>query len=144
MSEERWDLVVIGAGPAGYVGALHAARLGLCTAIVEPGPVGGTCLNRGCIPTKALAATAEVLNTIHRAADFGIAVGEVQVDFAKVLARQRQVVDRLRRGILFLFKKHGVTVVPGTARFVDPHHLAVAAADGSETLLAAERFLVAT
>lgn len=144
MSEDRWDLVVIGAGPAGYVGALHAARLGLRTAVVEPGPVGGTCLNRGCIPTKALAATAEVLHTIRRAADFGISVGEVQVDFPKVLARQRQVVDRLRRGILFLFKQHGVAHLAGTASFVDPHHVALMAADGSKTLLAAERFLVAT
>ncbi|MGE5554628.1 MAG: dihydrolipoyl dehydrogenase [Betaproteobacteria bacterium] len=144
MSEERWDLVVIGAGPAGYVGALHGAKLGAKTAVVEPGPVGGTCLNRGCIPTKALAATAEVLNTVRRAGEFGIAVGEVRVDFQKILARQRQVVDRLRRGILYLFKQQGVTVITGTAHFLDPHRLAVTAPDGTEQVVAADRMLIAT
>lgn len=144
MSEDRFDLVVIGAGPAGYVGALHAAKLGARVAVVEPGPVGGTCLNQGCIPTKALAATAEVLATVRRAAEFGIEVGEIRVDFAKAMARQRQVVDRLRRGILFLFRKQGVTQVEGRARFLDPHRLAVTVPDGTETTLVFDRGLIAT
>jgi dihydrolipoamide dehydrogenase len=144
VSEERWDLVVVGAGPAGYVGALRAAALGARVVVVEPGPVGGTCLNRGCIPTKALAATAEVLTTVRRAGDFGIEVGEVRVDFAKAMARQRQVVDRLRRGILFLFKKQNVAHLAGSARFLDPHRLLVTAPDGGESVLAADHVLVAT
>lgn len=144
MNESHWDLLVIGAGPAGYVGALHGAALGARTAVVEPGPVGGTCLNRGCIPTKTLSATAEVLNTVRRAAEYGIEVGEVRVDFAKAMARQRQVVDRLRRGIQFLFKKQGVELLAGTARFADPHRLVLAGPDGTEARLEADRILVAT
>jgi dihydrolipoamide dehydrogenase len=144
MSEERWELAVLGAGPAGYVGALHGARRGARTVVIEAGPVGGTCLNRGCIPTKALAATAEVLDTVRRAGEFGITAGEIRVDFPKVLARQRQVVDRLRRGIHHLFKQQGVTAVAGTARFLDPHRLAVRASDGTESVLVAERILIAT
>lgn len=145
MSEEqRWDLVIIGAGPAGYVGAVRAAQMGARVVVVDEGQVGGTCLNRGCIPTKALAATAEVLNTVRRASDFGIEVGEVRIDFPKALARQRQVVERLRRGILFLFKKHGVTQISGTARFLDPHRVAVTEASGAETILLADRVLIAT
>ncbi|MDI6870686.1 MAG: dihydrolipoyl dehydrogenase [Bacillota bacterium] len=144
MGEERWELAVIGAGPAGYVGALHGARLGLRTAVVEAGPVGGTCLNLGCIPTKTLAATAEVLNAVRRAGEFGIEVGEVRVDFPRAVARQRQVVDRLRRGIQYLFKKQGVTVITGTARFLDPQRLAVTGPDGTESMVVAERFLIAT
>lgn len=142
MSETQWDLAVIGAGPAGYVGALRAAALGARTAVIEPGPVGGTCLNRGCIPTKTLAATAEVLQAVRRAGEFGIEVGEVRIDFAKAMARQRQVVDRLRRGILYLFKKAGVELITGTARFSDPHHLLVTGADGTAQTVSASRFLV--
>ncbi|MGE5508222.1 MAG: dihydrolipoyl dehydrogenase [Chitinophagales bacterium] len=145
MSEEqRWDLVVVGAGPAGYVGAVRAAQLGARVAVIDESHVGGTCLNRGCIPTKALAATAEVLSTVRRAGEFGIEVGEVRIDFSKAMARQRQVVERLRRGILFLFKKHGVTLFTGKARFLDPHRLAVVEATGSESVLVADRVLVAT
>ena len=105
-----YDVLVIGAGAAGYVAALHAAGQGLRTALVEKGQVGGTCLNAGCIPTKALVSTCQLLQNIRRSERFGIKVGDVTVDYPQVQKRKEQAVLRLRKGIEFLFKKHKLEV----------------------------------
>ncbi|MFZ5631943.1 MAG: dihydrolipoyl dehydrogenase [Bacillota bacterium] len=111
-----YKVVVIGAGPGGYVAAIRAAQLGARVALVEKGNVGGTCLNRGCIPTKALAAGVSVLHAIRRASQFGVGAGEVTIDFGRMMERKNQVVGRLVQGVEFLLKKNKVDLIRGAAR----------------------------
>jgi dihydrolipoamide dehydrogenase len=118
---DRYDVVVIGAGTGGYVAAIRAAQLGLRTAVVEREPVlGGTCLNKGCIPTKALLEHAHVLKLAQDAADWGVTFGgapsPAAIDMARVHARKNKIVAGLTRGVEFLFKKHKIDWVRGTAR----------------------------
>lgn len=111
-----YKVVVIGGGPGGYVSAIRAAQLGASVALVEKGNVGGTCLNRGCVPTKALAAGAEVIHTVRRASEFGVGTGEITVDFGRLMERKDQVVGRLVQGVEFLLRKNKVELIKGTAR----------------------------
>ncbi|MHB8917710.1 MAG: dihydrolipoyl dehydrogenase [Desulfocucumaceae bacterium] len=111
-----YKVVVIGGGPGGYVSAIRAAQLGASVALVEKGNVGGTCLNRGCVPTKALAAGAEVIHTVRRASEFGVGTGEITVDFGRLMERKDQVVGRLVQGVEFLLKKNKVELIKGTAK----------------------------
>ena len=141
---EPYDLIVIGAGPGGYVGAIRAAQLGLRTAIVERDKVGGTCLHYGCIPTKALLYTAEILDELRRGRDVGIKTGDVAVDLATVHARKERVVDKLHKGTQYLLRKNKIDVFQGEARFLNSGEVAVALADGSETGLRAKHCLIAT
>lgn len=116
-SGEKFDVAVIGAGPGGYVCAIRAAQMGLGTCLIERGPVGGTCLNQGCIPTKTLARTAEVLALLRRSAEFGLAGFDpsgVRADFKMVMDRKEAVVGRLRQGVQFLLKKNKVALVKGS------------------------------
>ena len=109
-----YDLIVIGGGPAGYVAAIRAAQLGKSVACVEGDRVGGTCLNWGCIPTKALLKNAEVYQMIsRRAGAFGLRIEGLSYDWTAVIGRSRKVADRLAGGIGFLFKKHGVDSIRG-------------------------------
>ena len=110
MANVTYDLVVIGGGPAGYAAAIRAGQLGKKVACIELDRAGGTCLNWGCIPSKALLKAAETVENIRHAADFGISVGEPEVDFSKVMARSRSVSDQMAKGIEFLFKKNKVTL----------------------------------
>ena len=112
-----YDLIVIGGGPAGYVGAIRATQLGRKVICVERERVGGTCLNWGCIPTKALLENAELYKTLaSRAGEFGIQVeGELKADWTAVVKRSREVSERLSSGIEFLFRKHKIESVAGEA-----------------------------
>jgi dihydrolipoamide dehydrogenase len=110
------DLIVIGAGPGGYVAAIRASQLGLKTAIVERDQLGGVCLNWGCIPTKALLRTAEVYRTMQHAKDYGLAADNVRFDPKAVVDRSRKVAGRLSSGVGFLMKKHKIDVISGEAR----------------------------
>ena len=140
-----YDLIVIGGGPAGYVGAIRAAQLGKRVVCVERERVGGTCLNWGCIPTKALLKNGEVYNTINkRAAEFGIATEGLSVDWETVIGRSRQISDRLSAGIAFLFKKNKIESVTGEARIPAAGKVEVKAADGTVTTLEAPQILIAT
>ncbi len=142
MSAQIFDVIVIGGGPGGYVAAIRAAQLGLTTALVERAELGGICLNWGCIPTKALLHTADVLRDIEGAAALGIDIGPAKVDLARVVARSRAVAQQLNRGVTGLLKKHKVTVIKGTARFTAPGHIAV---DGEQcTALTADAIVIAT
>src|SRR5713101_2618355 len=114
----NYDIIVVGGGPGGYVAAIRAAQLGLKTAIVERESLGGICLNWGCIPTKALLRTAEVLETFRHAKEFGITVGEVTPDFAAIIARSRGIADKVSKGVAFLFKKNKIEPVFGTAKLL--------------------------
>ncbi len=143
MADESFDVVVIGAGPGGYVAAIRCAQLGLKTAIVEREHLGGICLNWGCIPTKALLRSSEIFHLIHRAKEFGLSVGEVSFDLAKIVERSRKVATQLSNGVKFLMKKHKIAVVDGEAELAGAGRIAVKAKDG-ERSLAAKNIILAT
>jgi dihydrolipoamide dehydrogenase len=127
---EAFDVAVIGAGPGGYVAAIRAAQLGLKTVVVEREHLGGICLNWGCIPTKALLRTAEVLTLFRHADDFGLKANGIGFDLTKVISRSRKVADRLSSGVAYLLKKHKVAVIDGTARLKGKGVIAVTGKDG--------------
>jgi dihydrolipoamide dehydrogenase len=130
MSETHFDLVVIGAGPGGYVAAIRAAQLGLKTAIIEREHLGGICLNWGCIPTKALLRTSELYHTMKRASEFGLAADNVRFDLARVVERSRKVAERLSNGVAYLMRKNKITVIDGTARLKGAGRIAVTGKTG--------------
>ena len=120
-----FDLVVVGGGPGGYPAAIRAAQLGLRTALVEKERVGGVCLNWGCIPTKAMLRSAEVLETMQHGAEYGVLADNVRLDYSAVLKRKERVVKTLTDGVASLLKASGVTIVDGHARFVGPRTVEV-------------------
>ncbi len=141
----NYDLIVIGGGPAGYVGAIRAAQLGKKVACVENDRAGGTCLNWGCIPTKALLKNAELYHTVtHRAEEFGLKFEGVSYDWSKVIGRSRGVSDKLNKGIEFLFKKNKVDYLKGTASIPAAGKVEVTAADGKKETYDAANILIAT
>ena len=141
----KYDLVVVGGGPAGYVGAIRAAQLGKTVACVEKERAGGTCLNWGCIPTKALLKNAELYHTLsHKADELGFKIGQLSYDWSKVIGRSRKVSDRMAGGVEFLFKKNKVDYVRGEAAVAGPGKVEVTAADGAKSTLEAAQILVAT
>jgi dihydrolipoamide dehydrogenase len=128
------DVLVIGAGPGGYVAAIRAACLGKSVTVVEKGAIGGVCLNVGCIPSKAIITASALVERMRRADRYGISVSGVAVDMAKLVAWKDSVVSRLTGGIATLFGKHGIRVLAGTARFTGPGAVAVRTAEGEESL----------
>ncbi len=140
-----YDLVIIGAGPAGYVGAIRSAQLGAKVCLVEKDKLGGVCLNRGCIPTKALVQSAKVLHYARRAEEFGVKISaEPELDLAKALDRtHNRVIKTLRRGVESLLKSYKVEVKFGTARFVARDKIMLKGKDGEEEITAGA-FLIAT
>ena len=112
---DKYDVIVIGSGPGGYVTAIRASQLGFNTAIVEKESLGGICLNWGCIPTKALLKSAEVYNYLKKSEDYGISAENVSSDFGKVINRSRSVADTMSKGVNFLMKKNKITVIKGHA-----------------------------
>ncbi len=140
---KEFDVAIIGSGPGGYVAAIRAGINGLSTALVEKDPfLGGTCLHRGCIPTKALLHTAELLDEIKHAHDLGIRVDAPTLDIAQVHARKQAVVDKLAKGVAFLCKKRKVEVFTGLGSFVDAHTIRVAGP--SDTTFRARNVVIAT
>lgn len=129
MSSYDYDVIVLGSGPGGYVAAIRAAQLGLKTAIVERENLGGVCLNWGCIPKKVLLKNAEVLETIHAAADYGITFENLQVDFGSAVKRSLDVVNRQTKGVGFLMRKNKIDVIEGQGEFTDPHTIKVTPAE---------------
>ena len=118
----NYDLIVIGGGPAGYVGAIRAAQLGKKVGVVERDRAGGTCLNWGCIPTKSLLRNAELFQVMsHRANDFGFKFDNLGFDWSKIIGRSRGVADKLAGGIEFLFKKNKIDYLRGDARSRTPN-----------------------
>ena len=144
MAREEFDLMIIGSGPGGYVAGIRAGQLGMKVAVVERDPkFGGTCLLRGCIPTKALLHTAAVLDEIKEAAALGIQVSEPTLDIVKAQERKRKIVDGNSRGVEFLFKKNKVTGLHGTGRLTGPNEVEVEGPDGKKTY-GAKFILIAT
>jgi dihydrolipoamide dehydrogenase len=142
-TQETYDVVVIGSGPGGYVAAIRAAQLGLKVACVEREALGGVCLNWGCIPTKALLRSAEVLELARRAGEFGVIAKEVGYDFGAMVQRSRGVATKISKGVAFLFKKNKITHVQGSARLGGAGVVHVEA-DGGRRALRAEHIIVAT
>lgn len=137
-------LLIIGAGPGGYETAVAASKYGLDVTIVSDGPVGGTCLNEGCIPTKSLCRNAEVLDTLAESSVFGIDNLSYSFDFKKVIARKNEVVARLKSGVEFLLESKNITLLYGKAVFKDAHTVAVTSPEGKETALKADKIIIAT
>ncbi len=141
----EYDVVVIGAGPGGYVAAIRAAQLGLKVACIESTHLGGICLNWGCIPTKALLRTAEVINVIKHSGDaLGLGVSEANPDLDKAVARSRSISAKLNKGIGFLFKKNKVEHIEGFASFEPGNKLVVKDTDGASRTVTAKHVVVAT
>ena len=136
MATHNFDLIVIGAGPGGYVAAIRAAQLGQKVAIVERENLGGICLNWGCIPTKALLRSAEVFHLMHRAKEFGLSADGINFDLGAVVARSRGVAKQLSGGIGHLMKKNKITVFMGDATLAKRGHVVVKTATGSDDLTA--------
>lgn len=141
-----FDVVIIGSGPGGYVAAIRCAQLGMKTAIIEKYSVlGGTCLNVGCIPSKALLASSHHYSEIAHYADHGIEIaGEVKVNLEKMIARKQAIVDQTSGGVKYLMDKNKVTVLEGLGSFVDATHVAVAKADGTSETVEAKNIIIAT
>jgi dihydrolipoyl dehydrogenase len=143
---ETYDLVVIGSGPGGYVGAIRAAQMGLKTAVVErdAGGCGGTCLLRGCIPTKALLHTADLYEDLKNGKEYGIVAEKIGLDFSALMARKTRIVNRLSKGIeTYLFKKNKIALYKGQGRFEGPRNVIVKGEQG-ETRLSAKAVMIAT
>lgn len=142
-----YDVIVIGSGPGGYAAAIRSAQLGLRTAVVERAELGGTCLNWGCIPTKALLKSAEVFRYASHAAEYGVTVAEgaLTADLPAMVSRSRAVAEQMSKGIDFLLKKNQVEVLVGTGTLTDvPHTVEVTAADGTTTRYEAKHIILAT
>lgn len=140
----KYDLVVIGGGPAGYAAAIRAGQLGKKVACVEKERPGGTCLNWGCIPSKALLKSAELYSKISHSEDFGISVGSVDYDFEKIIGRSRTVADNMAKGIGFLFKKNKVDHFIGTGHVMVPGMVEVKDGKDAGKILSTEKTLIAT
>ena len=143
--KQSFDLAVVGAGPGGYVAAIRAAQLGMRVALVERDRLGGICLNWGCIPTKALLQSSQVLSLLRRAEEFGIHVENLRGDFGIAVKRSREKTERLSKGIEYLMRKNKVAVFMGEARFTSEKELEIADSGGKTTgSIRAERILLAT
>jgi dihydrolipoamide dehydrogenase len=136
----HYDIAIIGGGPGGYVAAIRAAQLGKKAAVVERADLGGVCLNWGCIPTKALLKSAEVLRSAQKAKKYGVMVGDVNVDFPSVIQRSRQVADSLSKGVDFLMKKNKIDVIHGSATLLGGNAIRI----NNEEQISANHIIVAT
>jgi dihydrolipoamide dehydrogenase len=140
-----FDILVIGSGPGGYVAAVRAAQLGFRTAVVERAELGGVCLNWGCIPTKALLRSAQMLQDARQAGNYGIRIaGSAEPDIAAIVARSRAVAAGMNKGVDFLLRKHNVTVIAGTAALQAAHSVEVTASDGGKQTITATHIIIAT
>ncbi|MCJ7703728.1 MAG: FAD-dependent oxidoreductase, partial [Anaerolineales bacterium] len=140
-----YDLIVLGAGPGGYVAAIRAAQLGLKTALVEKEWLGGVCLNVGCIPSKSLLKNAEVAHLLrNRGREFGFSFDNLALDYGAAVKRSRQVSNRLTRGVGFLMKKNEIDVFMGTGKFTTRDTLEVTDNDGQVQTLKGKNIIIAT
>ena len=138
------EILIIGGGPGGYVAAIRAAQLGGKVTLVEKNELGGTCLNFGCIPTKALLRGAELLESLAGSKDFGIRVGEISVDFSRLMARKDRAVKTLVSGVAGLMKANGIEVVKGQAKFISPQEIEVLEERGGKIAYRARKIILAT
>jgi len=140
----KYDIIVLGSGPGGYVTAIRASQLGFKVAVIEKESLGGICLNWGCIPTKALLKSAQVFDYLKHASDYGLTVKEYDKDFNEVIARSRSVADGMSKGVQFLMKKNKIDVIDGFGKIKPGKKVDVTAADGKVTEYSADHIIIAT
>lgn len=140
----NYDLIVIGSGPGGYVAAIRGAQLGLSVAVVERAEQGGICLNWGCIPTKSLLKSAQVLEYAQHAESYGIKIEKAEPDFEAIIARSRGVADKMSKGIQYLFKKNNITVITGCGKLTAGKKVEVTTAEGEKNTYEAKHIVLAT
>ena len=140
----KYDIIVLGSGPGGYVTAIRASQLGFKVAVVEKENLGGICLNWGCIPTKALLKSAQVFDYLKHASDYGLTVKEFDKDFNAVIARSRSVAEGMSKGVQFLMKKNKIDIIDGFGKIKPGKKVDVTAADGKVTEYSADHIIIAT
>ncbi len=140
----NYDLIVIGSGPGGYVTAIRGAQLGMNVAVIEKAEIGGICLNWGCIPTKSLLKSAQVLDYARHAEDYGVKIENTQPDFGAIIARSRGVAEKMSKGIQYLFKKNNITVIEGQGKLTADKKVEVTANDGAKQIYEAKHIILAT
>ncbi|MFQ5728963.1 MAG: dihydrolipoyl dehydrogenase [Waddliaceae bacterium] len=140
--QQNYDIAVIGGGPGGYPAAIKAAQKGKSVALIEMERLGGTCLNRGCIPSKTLIASAEALHRIRQAEEFGIHVGNVSFDFKKMVQRKDKIVSKVRKGLKGLIAANKIKLYRGHGEFVSPNRIKITGQDNTE--ICAEKIIIAT
>lgn len=140
----NYDLIVIGSGPGGYVAAIRGAQLGMNVAVIEKAEIGGICLNWGCIPTKSLLKSAQVLDYARHAEDYGVKIENMQPDFGAIIARSRGVAEKMSKGIQYLFKKNNITVIEGQGKLTADKKVEVTANDGAKQIYEAKHIILAT
>lgn len=140
-----YDLIVIGSGPGGYVAAIRASQLKMKVAVVEKAEIGGICLNWGCIPTKSLLKSSQVLDYMNHASDYGIRIeGEVKPDFGAIIARSRSIADAMSKGVQFLFRKNNIELIAGYGTLADNETVEVEGTDGQKKKYVAKYIILAT
>jgi dihydrolipoamide dehydrogenase len=140
----KYDVIVLGSGPGGYVTAIRASQLGFKVAVIEKENLGGVCLNWGCIPTKALLKSAQVFDYLKHASDYGLSVSSFDKDFTAVVGRSRGIADGMSKGVQFLMKKNKIDVIDGFGKMKPGKKVAVTAADGKVTDYDADHIIIAT
>jgi dihydrolipoamide dehydrogenase len=143
MVEHNFDLIFLGGGPSGYQGAIRAAQLGQRVAVIEDRDLGGVCLNRGCIPTKTIRASAQLLSQARQAKNYGITIPEAQPDMPAIITRKNKVVSMLRGGVAQLFRANGIVLFPGRGEFLSHQELKVKCAEGA-TIVKGKKTVIAT
>ncbi len=145
MERIKYDLLIIGSGPGGYVAAIKASQLGLKVVVIERDEIGGICLNWGCIPAKALLKTAQVMDYIKHAGDYGIDIkGSIEPDMKKIVERSRNVAEGMSKGVQFLFRKNKIDVIKGSGKLVSANEVEVSSPDGKTELMVADHIILAT
>ncbi len=140
----RYDVAILGSGPGGYPAAIRLAQAGKKVALIEAKEIGGTCLNRGCIPTKALLANASVLHSIRNSSLYGIQVKDVSVDWASMIQRKNDVVQKLRTSLESLISSNGIEIIKGYGSFASPNQISIQNSNGTITTIEAENIIIAT
>jgi dihydrolipoamide dehydrogenase len=140
----NYDVIVIGSGPGGYVAAIRAAQLGFSVAVVEKAELGGVCLNWGCIPTKSLLKSAQVLDYVKHANEYGILVSEAKPDFQAVIARSRSVASQMNKGVEYLFKKNKIDIIQGFGKLLKNNFVEVTSSDNTKSEFSAKHIILAT
>ena len=141
---QKYDIIIIGGGPGGYIAAIRAAQLGAKVALIEKDKVGGTCLNRGCIPTKAIIACTNLFEKIKKSGSFGIQVRESSIDFKAVIERKNKIITKLIKGIELLIKNNKIELINGTARVSNPNEVEITQNDGRKLLVVSRKLILAT
>jgi dihydrolipoamide dehydrogenase len=140
----KYDIIVLGGGPGGYVAAIRAAQLGAKVALIEKDKLGGTCLSRGCIPTKAIIACTTLYDKMQNADKFGVTAEKVSIDFRQVIERKNEIVQKLVKGVQFLLEKNGIELMQGTGKVLEPGKIEIIKSDSSKLLVVSRKLILAT